>query len=198
MARPLEFDRTQALEKAMEVFWTNGYKATSVNDLTQAMGLSKSSLYGTFGGKHVIFIECIKFYRDNITIRVRFAMGLTRPATQIIGSILGRAVDRILEIDGRRGCFLNNTAVEVGAFDLEAAEHCRSGFKIMEETFEKLVRRGQVEGGISKECDPKKLALFLNSTVNGIMVIGKANPDRQSLENIVETAMRALAKPISS
>ena len=198
MARPLEFDRKQALEKAMEVFWTKGYKATSVNDLMQAMGLSKSSLYGTFGGKHAIFIECIKFYRDNITIRVRFAMGLTRPATQIIGSILGRAVDRILEIDGRRGCFLNNTAVEVGAIDLEAAEHCRSGFKIMEETFEKLVRRGQVEGDISKECDPKKLALFLNGMVNGIMVIGKANPDRQSLENIVETAMRALAKPISS
>ena len=198
MARPLEFDRKQALEKAMGVFWTKGYKATSVNDLMQAMALSKSSLYGAFGGKHAIFLECIKFYRDNVTIRVRFAMGLTRPATQIIGSILGRAVDRILEIDGRRGRFLNNTAVEVGAIDLEAAEYCRSGFKIMEETFEKLVRRGQVEGGISKECDPKKLALFLNSTVNGIMVIGKANPDRQSLENIVETAMRALAQPISS
>ena len=87
MARPLEFDRNQALEKAMEVFWTQGYKATSVNDLTQAMGVSKSSLYGTFGGKHALFIECIKFYCDNITTRVRFAMGLTRPASQIIHSI---------------------------------------------------------------------------------------------------------------
>ena len=55
MARPLEFDRKQALENAMEVFWTKGYTATSVNDLIQAMGLSKSSLYGTFGGKHAIY-----------------------------------------------------------------------------------------------------------------------------------------------
>ena len=193
MARPLEFDRKQALERAMEVFWTKGYRATSVNDLMQAMGLSKSSLYGTFDSKHAIFIDCIDFYRDNVTIRVRFAMGLTRPAIQIIGSILGRAVDRILEPDGRRGCFLNNSAVEVGAVDLEAAAHCRSGFKIMEETFETLVRRGQAEGDISKECDPKKLALFLNCTVNGIMVAGKANPDRRNLEDIAETAMRALA-----
>ena len=198
MARPLKFDRNHALEKAMEVFWTQGYKATSVNDLTQAMGLSKSSLYGTFGGKHAIFIECIKFYCDNITTRVRFAMGLNRPASQIIRSILGRAVDRILEIEGRRGCFLNNSAVEVGARDPEAAEHCRGGFKVMEETFENLVRRAQEEGDISKTFDPKNLAVFLNGTVNGILVIGKANPDRQILESLVETAMQALAQPVSS
>ena len=192
MARPLTFDRQVALEQAMQVFWTKGYTATSIADLTAAMNLSKSSLYGAFGGKHTVFLEAIKFYRDHITARVRSAIDLPTPARQVIRSILGRAVDRILEPDGRRGCFLNNSAVEVGPDDSAAAERCRSGLLLMEDTFERLVRRAQAEGDISGEHDSRKLARFLNGTVNGIMVIGKANPDCQTLEDIVDAAMRAV------
>ncbi len=192
MARPLAFDRQAALERAMQVFWTKGYTATSVADLTAAMNLSKSSLYGAFGNKHAIFLEAIEFYRDHVTARVRSAIDLPTPARQVIRSILGRAVDRILEPDGRRGCFLNNSSVEVGPDDPDAANLCRSGLLLMEDTFERLVHRAQAEGDISTEHDSRKLARFLNGTVNGIMVIGKANPDCQTLEDIVDAAMRAV------
>ena len=192
MARPLAFDRQVALERAMQVFWTKGYKATSVADLTAAMNLSKSSLYGTFGDKHAIFLEAIEFYRDHVTARVRSAIELPTPARQVIRSILSRAVDRILEPEGRRGCLLNNSAVEVGPDDPDAADLCLSGLSLMEDTFECLVRRAQAEGDIWAEYDPRKLARFLNGTVNGIMVIGKANPDRQTLADIVDVALRAL------
>jgi len=192
LARPLAFDRQAALERAMQVFWTKGYTATSVADLTAAMNLSKSSLYGAFGNKHAIFLEAIEFYRDHVTARVRSAIDLPTPARQVIRSILGRAVDRILEPDGRRGCFLNNSSVEVGPDDPDAANLCRSGLLLMEDTFERLVHRAQAEGDISTEHDSRKLARFLNGTVNGIMVIGKANPDCQTLEDIVDAAMRAV------
>ena len=192
MARPLAFDRQAALERAMQVFWTKGYKATSVADLTAAMNLSKSSLYGTFGDKHAIFLEAIEFYRDHVTARVRSAIELPTPARQVIRSILGRAVDRILEPDGRRGCFLNNSAVEVGPDDPAAAERCRSGLLLMEDTFERLVRRAQAEGDIASEHDSRRLARLLNGTVNGIMVIGKANPDYQTLKDIVDAVMKAM------
>ena len=192
MGRPLSFERQAVLEQAMQVFWTKGYTATSVADLTAAMKLSKSSLYGAFGDKHAVFLEAIEFYRDHVTARVRSAIDLPKPARQVVRSILGRAVDRILEPDGRRGCFLNNSAVEVGPDDPDAAERCRSGLLLMEDTFERLVRRAQAEGDISAEHDSRKLARFLNGTVNGIMVIGKANPDRRALEDILESAMRAL------
>ncbi|MEK9754967.1 MAG: helix-turn-helix domain-containing protein, partial [Rhodospirillaceae bacterium] len=71
MARPREFNREQVLERAMQVFWSKGYAATSMRDLTEAMGLSKSSLYDTFGSKHDLFLESIDFYRDNVTVQVR-------------------------------------------------------------------------------------------------------------------------------
>ena len=192
MARPPAFERQAALEQAMQVFWTKGYAATRVADLTAAMKLSKSSLYGAFGDKHAVFLEAIEFYRDHVTARVRSAINLPTPARQVIRSILGRAVDRILEPDGRRGCFLNNSAVEVGPDDPAAAERCRSGLLLMEDTFERLVRRAQAEGDIAAEHDPRKLARLLNGTVNGIMVIGKANPDYQTLKDIVDAVMKAM------
>ena len=193
MARPLAFERRAALERAMQVFWSKGYAETSVSDLTEAMGISKSSLYGAFGDKRAIFLESIKYYCDNVTNRVRTAIEVPGPARQVIRSVLGRAVDRILEPDGRRGCFLNNSSVEVASKDSEVAAQCKSGLQLMEETFECLVRRGQKEGDISIEKDPKMLARFLIGTINGIMVIGKANPDREGLNDIVEISMRAVS-----
>lgn len=195
MARPLAFDRQAALEEAMQVFWTKGYAATSVADLAEAMNLSKSSLYGAFGDKHALFLEAIEFYRENVTARVRSAVQLPIPARQVIRSILGRAVDRILAPDGRRGCFLNNSSVEVGPDDPDAAARCRDGLILMEDTFEQLVRRAQGEGEVPAGLNSRQLARFLNGTVNGVMVIGKANPDRETLEDIVETAMQAIDAP---
>jgi TetR/AcrR family transcriptional repressor of nem operon len=192
MARPREFNRDEVLERAMQVFWSKGYAATSMRDLTEAMGLSKSSLYDTFGSKHDLFLESIDFYRDNVTIQVRSVAELEKPAMQVIAAVLGRAVDRILEPNGRRGCFLNNCAVEIGPIDDKAAERLRAGFGVMEETFLRLVRRAQLEGAISPTRDALSLARYLTSTVNGIMVIGKANPDRAVLDDIVRVAMASL------
>ena len=193
MVRPLAFERKMALEIAMQVFWSQGYFGTSINDLIEAMGISKSSLYGSFGDKRAIFLECIEFYSENVAKKVRSAIHVPGPARQVIRSVMRRAVDRILDADGKRGCFLNNSAVEMGPRESEAAARCRSGIKLMEDTFECLVRRGQTEGDISMARDPKKVAHFLTSTINGIMVIGKVNPSRQDLYDIVETAIEVVA-----
>ncbi|MDD9879111.1 MAG: TetR/AcrR family transcriptional regulator [Magnetovibrio sp.] len=192
MARPRAFDHSDVLERAMQVFWSKGYAATSLADLTAAMGLSKSSLYDSFGSKHDLFLQTIDYYRETVTKRMRGVVDLQAPAGQVITSVLRRAVDRIMEPDGRRGCYLNNSAVEVGPWDADAAARCRAGMALMEEAFHQLVERGQREGGVSTRHDPRALARFLNSTVNGVMVIGKTNPDRDVLDDIVSVALRAL------
>ena len=192
MARPREFERQEVLEKAMQVFWSKGYEATSLSDLTSAMGLSKSSLYDTFGSKHALFLESIDYYRDNVTVQVKSVADLQMPAIQVIMAVIGRAVDRMLQPNGRRGCFLNNCAVEVGPTDPEAAARCRAGMAMMEETFLRLVLRAQKEGSISPLKEARSLARYLTSTVNGIMVIGKANPDREVLDDIARVAVSNL------
>jgi len=119
MARPREFDRNLVLEKAMQVFWSQGYEATSLTDLARSMGLSKSSLYDTFGSKHDLFLE-----------------------------------------------FIND--------------------------IHRLLTRAQDKGEIAADKDIRALARFLTSTVNGIMVMGKADPDRARLEDIARTALKVL------
>jgi len=135
MARPREFDRNLVLEKAMQVFWSQGYEATSLTDLARSMGLSKSSLYDTFGSKHDLFLESIDYYRENVSSQIRSIIGIDAPARQVIANVLGRAVDRILDPVGKRGCLLNNTAVELGPNDEEAAARCSAGLAVVEETF---------------------------------------------------------------
>src|SRR5437667_3316473 len=63
--RPREFDREAALEQAIDVFWRHGYEATSMSDLTKAMGINPPSLYATFGDKEKLFLEAIERYRGN-------------------------------------------------------------------------------------------------------------------------------------
>lgn len=192
MARPREFDTTEALNEAMQVFWTKGFEATSLNDLIGAMKLSKSSFYDTFGSKHEVFLAAIEHYKKTVTAQVSAVSELDAPARKLIGSLFERAVERMTEEDGRRGCFLNNCAVEVALHDPAAAKLIGGGFAIMEDTFFALVQRGQAEGEVGADKDPRALARYLTSSLNGIMVMGKAGPGREALSDVARIALTAL------
>ena len=192
MARPREFDKTEALNQAMNVFWTKGYEATSLCDLLEAMTLSKSSFYDTFGSKHEVFLATIDYYKQTVTSQVSAVSGLDAPARKLIESLFDRAVSRMTEEGGRRGCYLNNCAVETALQDPEAAKRICGGFKIMEDTFFALVDRGQKEGEIATEKNARALARYLTSSLNGLLVIGKANPDPETLSDVARMALTVL------
>jgi TetR/AcrR family transcriptional repressor of nem operon len=192
VARPRNFDQDFVLGRAVDVFWSKGYSGTSVSDLTKEMGLSKSSLYDSFGSKHDLFLTAMDYYRNNVTARIRSIVDLKAPPKQIIASVVGRSIDRILAPSGKRGCFMNNCASEVAPVDPDAAERSAAGFAVMEDTFCHLIERGQKQGSISGAKTARALARFMTATINGIMVVGKANPDRAYLTDIADTALGAL------
>ncbi|MFQ5783221.1 MAG: TetR/AcrR family transcriptional regulator [Alphaproteobacteria bacterium] len=193
MARPREFDENEALARAMQVFWSKGYEATSLCDLIEAMGLSKSSFYDTFGSKHDLFLSAIDHYNE--TVASRRVAGVIADAENVragIARVFAGVVDDTAAGGERRGCFINNCAVELAPRDSAAAARVSAGFAHMETAFFEAVRQGQASGEIGAGRDARALARYLTSSLNGVIVMAKANADRAVLDDVVRVVLAAL------
>src|SRR5690242_5678502 len=110
LGRPLSFDPDAALDAAMEVFWSHGYEATSLQDLLKAMKLSKSSFYQAFGGKKELFLRCVARYRQKIGQGLTTLVENAASGRDIIEKVLvNAAAEARRPADFRRGCLLMNT-----------------------------------------------------------------------------------------
>ncbi len=192
MARPREFNPEQALDKAMHVFWAKGYRSASLGDLTAAMGISKSSFYETFSSKHELYLSAIHRYDQRMG---GWLAGLLEGGTSgrdAIANLFASLIDGALAGDDCRGCLLGNSAIEVSPHDAQVAEAVKRAMKRIAKAFYKAVVRGQDEGGISPHHEARSLARYLLSSVNGLLVVAKANPDRDILEDIARVTLSAL------
>ena len=118
IGRPTEFDRQEALEKSMELFWRNGYEATSLGALIEEMGIGRQSLYNTFGDKHSLFIEAAKHY---INCNGQYLLDAFEASGSPLGNIrkaMEQTVD-FLTSGECRGCLVTNSIVELAPHDDE-------------------------------------------------------------------------------
>lgn len=195
-ARPRTFDRDDALGAALDVFWHQGYEATSVQNLVDATGLNRASLYNTFGSKHALYVEALRRYRaekqGDLLHTLRNADG---PALQIIRSVLEDVADEAAACPKKGSCFLTNTATERGPDDTEAAREVRTGFRHFEEVLADVLTRGQDAGTVQSSTTPAAQARFLLTTLQGIRVLSKTCPGREALQDVVDTALHALTPP---
>ncbi len=192
MARPREFNPDEALEQAMQAFWSKGYEATSLSDLTRAMGISRSSFYETFGSKHALFLDAIERFGDTAVERSVAGLEGDGPARAAIAQVFGRVVDNAVGRGDRRGCFVCNCATEVSPHDPEAAARVAACLGRFEAAFHAAVTRGQRAGEIAADRDPRALARYLTSSLNGLGVMTKARPDRAALDDVVRVVLSAL------
>jgi TetR/AcrR family transcriptional repressor of nem operon len=192
MARPRQFDQDEALDRAMRLFWTAGFRGTSVDDLTAATGLSRSSIYNAFSGKHALFMRVLDHYRALV---VPEKMGdLAKPDAGIgeVRAYLDGLVEDLLSEDGRRGCLLVNSAIELAAEDDDVAKVVRAHQHLLAEHVERALRNSVDRGEIGPLADPAASARALVATAHGLMVIGKADPDEALLRTIVDSALAAV------
>jgi len=192
MARPREFDADAALERAMQAFWAKGYKATSLDELCAATGLSRSSLYAAFGGKRALLHRSLERYQEQAVARVSAALGRPVPVRDAIAGFVGELIDRIVEGPGRRGCFIGNCAAELARGDRATAARVRRGLERIEGLFRDALARGQARGEIARDADAAELARYLVAGIQGLRLVGKANPDRAALGSIASVMLRCL------
>ncbi len=191
MARPREFDTRQALENAMGVFWTKGYEAASLANLIRAMGISKSSLYQTYGSKHDLFLASLGLYSETAVGRLSGQLDADVSARRAIESLFTMFIDESLGPDPR-GCLLCNCAGEVASRDELAAARIAEGMGKLEDAFHRTVVRGQGAGEIPGTHDARALARYLTCVAIGLRVVGKAKPSRRALNDMKRLALTAL------
>ena len=192
MARPREFIADIALERVMDVFWTKGYEATSIDDLCDATGLSRSSLYATFGGKRSLLLHSVDRYVERRTPSIAAILARPIPVREAFAALLREFIDLIVSGAGRRGCFLGNCAAELSRGDRAALTHVRQGLGRTETVFRDALVRARARGELSALADVSALARFLTAGFQGLRLIGKVNPDRGVLEDIAKTMLRCL------
>jgi TetR/AcrR family transcriptional repressor of nem operon len=191
MARPRQFDEARALDAALETFWREGYHATSLPDLLEAMGIARSSLYHAFQGKHELLLAALERYDERVfgALAERFA----RPGAgrQAIADMLAGIVNAALAGD-RRGCLVGNCAIELAPHDAEVAERVHAGLDQLKGAFAAAVRGAQAAGDIDAARDADALAAFLMCVAEGLQLLAKAGADRATLQAARATALAAL------
>lgn len=192
MARPREFDSDAALERAMQAFWAKGFKATSLDDLCGVTGLSRSSLYAAFGGKRALLHRALERYEAQSIARINAALARPVPVREAIAGFVTDLIDRIVAGPGRRGCFIGNCAVELARQDHATAARVRRSLDRIETVFADALRRGQLRGEIAESTNVESLARFLVSGIQGMRLVGKANPNRAALMDIATTMLRCI------
>jgi TetR/AcrR family transcriptional repressor of nem operon len=192
MARSKAFDHDQVVERAMEAFWSYGYEPTSVQDLVEHTGINRGSLYDTFGSKHDLFIEALERYEEQRFARLIRMLEQPGSVREAIAQLFGELLEGAVSCTQRRGCLLTNSAVELAPHDPVVADRIRSKFGQLEETFCKALVRAQQDGEVSAEQDPRALARFLTSSLQGLQVVAKTSPDRAVLQDVVDVTLQVL------
>jgi TetR/AcrR family transcriptional repressor of nem operon len=193
MSRPRQFDPDEVVDRSMRQFWAKGYRDTSVDDLVAATGVRPGSLYGAFeGGKRQIFIEALRLYSSLVVPEKLGA--LERPGASIaeVRAYFDGLVRDLLSPEGRIGCLMVNTTVELAAEDSEVSRLTRDHMARLERNAERALRTAQDHGDIPAGIDPAAKATQLMATGMGLMVVGKTSPGREVLETIVDAAFADL------
>jgi AcrR family transcriptional regulator len=189
MGRPREFDVERALDRALDVFWRNGYEGASISDLTEAMGINPPSLYAAFGNKEGLFRKALDRYAEH---RTRFwdealAAGTTRG---MVEHLLRASADFLTEECNPPGClFVRSTLLCSEAADAirrELDARRAGGELLLRERLERAKDDGELPDGL----EPADFARYIMTVLEGMSVRAAAGANRAELHKVADMALR--------
>ena len=192
MARHKEFNREEALHKAMEVFWSRGYEAASIQDLVTRMGINRQSLYDTFGDKHALYLQALDRYRRVEGRRLIDLLERPGSVKKNLRQLFAEVVEKALCDREHRGCFMGNATSELAGRCKETASRTCSNMTATEEAFYGALLRGAKQGEIRGVRDPRAVACFFYCMLQGLVTMAKARQDRKVLNDVVRVTLSVL------
>jgi len=192
MARAKEFNEEEVLDKAVDLFWYKGYNGISAQEIVDGLGLSRSSLYDTYGDKRTLFIKALKRYRIRETGAMITLLDDAQDVYGVISTIFRTSGNDSLADKLGMGCFMVNSRIELAAHDVEIAEIITEGRAAMEDAFLRAVERGQKSGQISDRQSARALSSFLVNNLWGLKTYGKAGPEKSVIDDTVNVILSVL------
>jgi TetR/AcrR family transcriptional repressor of nem operon len=192
MARTKDFDENEVLIKAINLFWHKGYNGTSMQDLVDGLGISRSSLYDTYGDKHTLFMKALESYKASASNTMCNIISNAVSAKKAIRRLLELTTLELVGDNLHKGCFMTNAAVEVAPHDAEVNDMICQNDQLIEDAFYKAIKKGQESGEINHKKDARALARFIFNAVQGIRVSAKLTSDKAVFDDIVELTMSVL------
>jgi TetR/AcrR family transcriptional repressor of nem operon len=194
VARPREFEYDEVLDRALQIFWSNGFKHTSMDILVGKLRINRASVYNTFGNKKRFFRTALEHYSET---QLPYLLEPLRDAetsaqTQVYGLFC-----KMIELGGKgnsyRGCFVINSLNELSHIDAELAAICANTVNALKRELLKVVARGQRLGEFRNDVDSKVLTTHLLSTASGLMAMAKSKAQTAHLKNASKMALRLIA-----
>ncbi len=183
MGRPCEFDRERAAEIAMRLFHEKGYEATSIEDLTTALNISRASLYNAFGDKHGLLLATFQ-----CASKPAGALDKPGPVREVLRGFFESLVSQ------KRGCYFLTLGAELSTSDPDVRKRVRQSLDATRQRFEEFVQRAQAAGEVSKKADAAEIASVLLGTTVSLLTLARVHPDRNVNDAVISHALKTLDK----
>ena len=187
------FDPETVLQKAMEVFWARGYEAASLSELLQNMGISRKSMYDTFGNKQALFLKALEHYAQTNLRSIKEQLLASGSPLRNIEQLL-ISMQKTHGKSGSKGCMLGTCTADFDTSDVEIAPVLRSYFARLENIYYEAISRAKIAGELSREADARDLARMLLCTTQGMALVGRVLDNETIPTSVVLTTIKALKK----
>ena len=192
MPRNKQFDEQEVLTKAVNLFWKQGYSATSVQDLVTKLGINRASLYTSFGDKEKLFKRAFKQYIETNDIGMRQFFEAQTNVKVGFQNLFQLGIDEACLDPDKKGCFVVNTTTELVPGDPSILEIVKTNKSNIESIFFDFLQTGEDENQYAKGKDLTSLATMLYTLFSGIKVVSKVETDKKALTQMVRVTLALL------
>ncbi len=192
MPRPKLFDKEEVLEKAVNFFWEKGYNGTSIGELIKYLGISKSSMYDTFGNKQQLYEAAIKAYRQKGTVFLKNQLQTHTSAKEGITSLFKNAITESVNDTKRKGCFIVNCTTEYLDNQPKIVQELLDNKVTFENILGEVIQRGIDNQEFNPNLDVKATATYLYTFLSGLRVMSKVEPCSEEMTKSVELGLKVL------
>ncbi|WP_019671213.1 TetR/AcrR family transcriptional regulator [Eudoraea adriatica] len=193
MPRSEEFNREHAVRQAMNVFWEKGYNGTSMQDLVDATGLNRSSIYNSFGSKHELYKTTLEFYQKESGGLFHKALLNAKNPLGAIRLVFESFLPEILSEGGDRGCYAMNCKSELGNREGDIRKWLLANQENTLNVFSGLIKEGQEQGIINTKEDSKTYAYYIFNAFQGFRMTGILIKDRTVLQRIINNTLKVIS-----